>query len=388
VLTATAELYNPAIGTFTPTTNMSIARGHYAGIVLGDGTDFISGGATLPAGINADIYNPATQTFSVSGNFTAVQAGMREAVAPDGTVLLASGVNNAVPAITVPNSELFYAPTVAPGIVVTNPTSLPNAVQNAPYTQLLLEHGGIGLVTWTPISLPTGLTLTSNGILTGTPTQLGTFDVVVSVTDTSAPPQTQSVTFSLTIVQQLAITTTTLPNGTEGTPYSATIGTSGGTPPISFSITQANFPPGLTITQPPVTSTTDTLAGTPTLAGNYTFSESVADSGSPTEAATQNYTVTVLPQPPTNLTGSPQTTSIITLTWTASAAQDVAGYRIHYGESSGVYTTTVSAGNVNQFVVTGLSENTTYFFVVDTISTSGVESIFSNEVAVTTQPAP
>ena len=388
VLTATAELYNPAIGTFTPTTNMSIARGHYAGIVLGDGTDFISGGATLPAGINADIYNPATQTFSVSGNFTAVQAGMREAVAPDGTVLLASGVNNAVPAITVPNSELFYAPTVAPGIVVTNPTSLPNAVQNAPYTQLLLEHGGIGLATWTPISLPTGLTLTSNGILTGTPTQLGTFDVVVSVTDTSAPPQTQSVTFSLTIVQQLAITTTTLPNGTEGTPYSATIGTSGGTPPISFSITQANFPPGLTITQPPVTSTTDTLAGTPTLAGNYTFSESVADSGSPTEAATQNYTVTVLPQPPTNLTGSPQTTSIITLTWTASAAQDVAGYRIHYGESSGVYTTTVSAGNVNQFVVTGLSENTTYFFVVDTISTSGVESIFSNEVAVTTQPAP
>ena len=98
--------------------------------------------------------------------------------------------------------------------------------------------------------------------------------------------------------------------------------------------------------------------------------------------------MTVLPQPPTNLTGSPQTTSIITLTWTASAAQDVAGYRIHYGTSSGVYTTTVSAGNVNQFVVTGLSEDTTYFFVVDTISTSGLESIFSNEVAVTTQPSP
>ncbi|MGC1617315.1 MAG: kelch repeat-containing protein, partial [Candidatus Acidiferrum sp.] len=369
VLTPTAELYNPSTGTFTPTANMSIARGHYAGIVLGDGTIFISGGATLPAGTNADIYNPATQTFSTTGNFTMVQTGAREAVAPDGTVLLASGVNNANPVATVPNSELFYAPTVAPGIVVTNPTSLPNAVQNAPYTQLLLEHGGIGLVTWTPISLPTGLTLTSNGILTGTPTQAGVFDVAVSVTDSSTPPQTQSVTFSLTIVQQFAITTTTLPNGTEGTPYSATIGTSGGTPPISFSVTQANFPPGLTITQPPVTSTTDTLAGTPTLAGNYTFSESVADSGSPTEAATQNYTVTVLPQPPTNLTGSPQTTSIITLTWAASPAQDVAGYSIHYGTSSGVYTTTVSAGNVNQFAVTGLSENTTYFFVVDTIST-------------------
>ncbi|MGC1088676.1 MAG: fibronectin type III domain-containing protein, partial [Candidatus Acidiferrum sp.] len=141
--------------------------------------------------------------------------------------------------------------------------------------------------------------------------------------------------------------------------------------------------------QPPVTSTTDTLAGTPTLAGNYTFSESVADSGSPTEMATQNYSVTVLPQPPTNLTGSPQTTSIITLTWNASAAQDITGYRIHYGTSSGVYTTTISAGNVNQYVVMGLSTATTYYFVVDTISTSGVESVFSNEVAVATQqPSP
>ena len=94
---------------------MTTARGHYAGIVLGDGTVFISGGATLPAGTNADIYNPVTQTFSASGNFTAAQAGMREAVAPDGTVLLASGVNNAVPAVTVPNSELFYPAPAAGG---------------------------------------------------------------------------------------------------------------------------------------------------------------------------------------------------------------------------------------------------------------------------------
>ena len=148
MLTPTAELYNPATGTFTPTVNMSVARGHYAGIVLGDGTDFISGGATLPAGINADIYNPATQTFSVSGNFTAVQAGMREAVAPDGTVLLASGVNNAVPAVTVPNSELFYPAPLPAGIVMTTPTTLPVGVQNVPYTQVFLEHGGVGQVTW------------------------------------------------------------------------------------------------------------------------------------------------------------------------------------------------------------------------------------------------
>ena len=148
VLTPTAELYNPAIGTFTPTGNMSIARGHYAGIVLGDGTDFISGGATLPAGINADIYNPATQTFSVSGNFTAVQAGMREAVAPDGTVLLASGVNNAVPAVTVPNSELFYPAAVARWDRDDDSHHFASGCAERAVHQVLLEHGGVGQVTW------------------------------------------------------------------------------------------------------------------------------------------------------------------------------------------------------------------------------------------------
>ena len=137
------------------------------------------------------------------------------------------------------------------------------------------------------------LTLTSNGILTGNSDAIGTFDVSVTAYRHQCAAAIDSSVRSRFDCAALAITTATLPNGTEGTPYSATIGTSGGTPPISFSITQANFPPGLTITQPPVTSTTDTLAGTPTLAGNYTFSESVADSGSPTETATQNYTVTV-----------------------------------------------------------------------------------------------
>ncbi len=157
VLTGTAELYDPATGAFTPTASMSIPRGHYAGIVLDDGTIFISGGATLPAGTNADVYNPATQTFSTTGNFTVVQTGGREAVAPDGTVLLASGVNNANPAVTVPNSELYYPAPLPAGIVVTTPTTLPTGFVNQPYTQVLLEHGGVGQLTWTSSSLPDGI---------------------------------------------------------------------------------------------------------------------------------------------------------------------------------------------------------------------------------------
>jgi uncharacterized protein YjbI with pentapeptide repeats len=292
VLTPTAELYNPATGTFTPTVNMSIARGHYAGIVLGDGTDFISGGATLPAGINADIYNPVTQTFSVSGNFTAVQAGMREAVAPDGTVLLASGVNNAEPAVTVPNSELFYPAPLPAGIVITTPTVLPVASLNQPYTQMFLEHGGVGPVTWVGNTLPPGLNLTTNGILTGTPTQSGSFNISITANDTSTPSQSTTVQFTLQ-VNSLVITTTTLPNGVVGAAYNNPIVTTGGTLPVSFSLTTAAFPPGLFITQPAAGTQTGALAGTPTTAGTYTFSETVIDSSTPPQTATATYTVQV-----------------------------------------------------------------------------------------------
>jgi len=444
--------------------------------VLGDGTVFISGGATLPAGTNADIYNPATQAFSVSGNFTAVQAGAREAVAPDGTVLLASGVNNAVPAITVPNSELFYPAPLPAGIVITTPTTLPVGVQNVPYTQVFLEHGGVGQVTWVGDTLPAGLNLTSNGILTGTPTQTGTFNLFVTAIDTSASPQSTTVQFTLQVNGPLTITTTSLPNaptdgGTPAIPYSATIQTTGGAGgATTFSVVSGALPPSITLnpttgvlssssvtdpattynftiqavsagppstaatqaftltlvpfftgntpnllpagtegvaylqnitssggivpytyqpfsgTPPPglsisaVNTTTGKVSGTPTSAGTFSFTFQATDSSTPPQGYTEQLTVTIQPQPASALIASPQGVGIVTLTWNPSVSGDVAGYKIHMGTSSGVYTTVINAGSVNQYVVTGLTSGQTYYFVVTAVSASGVESAFSNEV--------
>ncbi len=305
VLTATAEIYNPSTGTFTPTGSMSIPRGHYAGIVLDDGTVFIPGSAgvgALPAGTNADIYDPATGLFTTTGNFTQVQTGEREGVAPDGTVLLASGVNSSD--AVVPNSEIFYPPTVAPGIVVTTPTALPTTFVNVPFTQMIQEHGGVGNLTWALGAVPSGITLTvsSNGILTGTATHTGAFSIPVIVMDSSTPPQSTTVTFTLQVNGPLTITTTTLPeavtvNGFPGTAppiqYSAQIQTGGGTGgALTFSVTAGALPPSITL-NPATGALTSSSVTDP--AGPYNFTIEAVSAGPPPSAATpQAFTLTVV----------------------------------------------------------------------------------------------
>jgi fibronectin type 3 domain-containing protein len=99
--------------------------------------------------------------------------------------------------------------------------------------------------------------------------------------------------------------------------------------------------------------------------------------------ASQNYTVSIFPQAPGGLIGSPQGPGIITLTWTASPSTDIVGYRIRRGLSTGNYNTIINVGNVNQYVDTGLTSGTTYFYTVSAVSASGVESAGTNEVQVT-----
>jgi hypothetical protein len=71
------------------------------------------------------------------------------------------------------------------------------------------------------------------------------------------------------------------------------------------------------------------------------------------------------------------------LAWNANTESDLAGYKIHYGTSSTNLTSSVNAGNVTNYTVTGLSLGTTYFFAATAYDASGTESGFSNIVSTT-----
>jgi hypothetical protein len=73
----------------------------------------------------------------------------------------------------------------------------------------------------------------------------------------------------------------------------------------------------------------------------------------------------------------------VSLAWDANTEPDLAGYLVLYGTQSGVYGSVADAGNVTTKQITGLSGNTTYYFIVKAYNSSGLVSTASNEVSYT-----
>lgn len=72
----------------------------------------------------------------------------------------------------------------------------------------------------------------------------------------------------------------------------------------------------------------------------------------------------------------------ISFAWNPSLESNVASYEVRYGTASGVYTAEVNVGNVASASIGGLSEGTTYYFVVSAINSAGLESPPSDEISV------
>lgn len=77
----------------------------------------------------------------------------------------------------------------------------------------------------------------------------------------------------------------------------------------------------------------------------------------------------------------------IKLAWDSTSELDLAGYKLHYGTSSGAYQNSIDVGmatpapeNVITYTLTGLVKGQIYFIAVTAYDTSSQESDFSNEV--------
>lgn len=176
---------------------------------------------------------------------------------------------------------------VIQSLVITTP-SLPGGSVGIAYSASVSASGGITPYTWSApavgtSALPPGLTInSSSGVISGTPTQAGTFNSQVTVKDNSSPTQEVfSKTFPIVIsgTCSLSVTTTTLPGGTVGVLYSANLSAACGTPPYTFTLNTGSLPPGLNL------SPSGAITGTPTTAGTSTFTVQVQDTATPPNTA-------------------------------------------------------------------------------------------------------
>ncbi len=72
----------------------------------------------------------------------------------------------------------------------------------------------------------------------------------------------------------------------------------------------------------------------------------------------------------------------VTLSWEPNKENNIAGYKIYYGNSSGNYGSNVDVGNRTSYTITtGLESGKTYYFVITAYNNKGGESSYSAEVS-------
>jgi hypothetical protein len=155
---------------------------------------------------------------------------------------------------------------------------------NAPYTLNVIAQGSSAIASWAVTSgqLPPGLTLAvsqfnaNSAIISGIPTQLGTYSFTIQAQDYTLP-QNASLGLVIVVDSHLALTKSSLQNGGQNQAYSDAFSAIDGTPPYHWSITGV-LPAGLTFG-----SSTGKITGTPTDFGGFSYTVTVMDSSTPTQ---------------------------------------------------------------------------------------------------------
>lgn len=160
----------------------------------------------------------------------------------------------------------------------------------------------------------------------------------------------------------ITINTTSVPNGTVQTAYSAAITASKGCTPYKWALASGALPVG--VTAKTSTSTTSfNLSGTPTKAGTYSFAvKATGCGGSVSQVA---YKVIIQ-------TGA---NHVVDLSWKASTTSTVVGYNVYRSPDSATWKK-LNASLIGSTLYSDatVSNSTTYYYSATAVDSTGHES--------------
>ncbi|MFC3551316.1 putative Ig domain-containing protein, partial [Lysobacter cavernae] len=233
----------------------------------------ISAGA-LPAGLMLDANSGAitgTPTAAGSFNFTV----------------------RATDASSLTGTRAYTLTVSAPTLTLTPATGVLAVAYGVPYSLDFATSGGTASYSYSLAagSLPLGMTLSSTGRLSGTPTVPGNYNITVRSTDnstgTGAPFAIQN-NYTLQVSASIiTIDPPALPNGVAGTAYSATLSAQGGVAPYTYSLLSGALPIGMTF------SSGGQVSGVPRSDGNFSLTVQATDSNGQT--GQKVYTFSIAP---------------------------------------------------------------------------------------------
>jgi large repetitive protein len=275
--------------------------------------------ASLPSGITGTRYYYAVAATGGTGSYS---FSVSNGSLPDGLSLSTAGAISGTPttastysfSILVTDEDLntavktysltiYSASSPSSSTLTISPTGLSNAIVGTYYSQRLAATDGSGSYTFTVSdgSLPAGLSLSTAGVISGTPTTASTYSFTVKATDEASRTGTKTYSIAVGITSSsITMSPSSLPDGTVGTSYYRALAATGGSGSYTWTLSGGSLPDGLSL------STSGVISGTPTYSATFSANIVVTDSNS--IGANRTYLISITPAASTTSTSTPSST--------------------------------------------------------------------------------